>query len=145
MRCAGQPAISTPSSRDRPGIGPLDAHDQRHDGGFAGAVRTDQPDDFAGPKIEADVLDGDDAAKALVEFADLQTYRAGHSAFAPVQRVAEQAIGKEQDDRQRHGGHTKVLSWPSGRRNSLATIRNTAPSAAPRMVRRPPSTAAMMI
>ncbi len=40
---------------------------------------------------------------------------------------------------------TKVESWPSGRSNSPATIRKIEPIAAPRMVRRPPSTAAMMI
>ena len=64
---------------DRPGIGAREPHDQRHDGRFAGAVRTDQPDDFAGAKIEAHILDGDHAAEALAELVDLQTDRAGHS------------------------------------------------------------------
>ena len=88
---------------DRPGIGAREPHDQRHDGRFAGAVRTDQPDDFAGAKIEAHILDGDHAAEALAEPADLQADRAGHSRSLAVQRVAEQAIGEEQDDRERHG------------------------------------------
>ena len=66
--------------RDRSGIGARSMpHDQRHDGRFAGAVRADQADDFAGAQIEAHVLDGDEAAEALAEFADLQTDRAGHS------------------------------------------------------------------
>ena len=44
---------------DRAGIGPQDAHDQRHDGRLAGTVRADQADDFAGAQIETHILDGD--------------------------------------------------------------------------------------
>ena len=40
---------------------------------------------------------------------------------------------------------TNVLICPSGRRNSPATMRKIEPSTAPSIVRRPPSTAAMMI
>ena len=39
---------------------------------------------------------------------------------------------------------TKVDSSPSGRSASPATIRKIEPMAAPKIVRRPPSTAAMM-
>ena len=79
MRCAGQPAMSTPSSRIAPELARVSPMISDIDGRFAGAVRTDQPDDFAGAKIEAHILDGDHAAEALAEFADLQTDRAGHS------------------------------------------------------------------
>ena len=40
---------------------------------------------------------------------------------------------------------TAVLSWPSGRSISPATMRNTAPMMEPTMERRPPRTVAMMI
>ena len=40
---------------------------------------------------------------------------------------------------------TKVLSCPIGRSSSSNRIRKIEPRTAPRMVRRPPNTAAMMI
>ena len=51
----------------RAGIGALDAHDQLHHGRFAGAVRADQAQNFAGLNAERHVLDGDEAAEALGE------------------------------------------------------------------------------
>ena len=58
-----------------------------------------------GADREADVLDGDQAAEALGQPADLADGAAPLIARPPAaQRVAEQAVGEEQDHRERDGG-----------------------------------------
>ena len=105
MRCAGHAGDIGPVEPDGAGIGAREPHDQRHHRRLAGAVRADQPDDFAGAQIETHVLDGDHAAETFAELAHLQADRAGHSRSLRVQRVAEQPFGEEQDHGQRDGGH----------------------------------------
>src|SRR4029077_18946683 len=102
---------------DRAGIGARKPHDQRHHRRLAGAVRTDQPDDLAGAKIEAHILDGDHAAEAFAELAHLQTPGAGHSRSLRCSSWPSKPSGKNRMTASATAETTKVLSWPSGRRN----------------------------
>ena len=128
---------------------PLDAHDRLHRGRLAGSVRADQAEDFAGAQIEIEVLDGGEAAEALGQAADLENRRVVgsrvHHERASRDRAApRKPPGKNNTTSSATAETMKVASSPVGRRNSPATIRKIAPSAAPSTVRRPPSTAATM-
>ena len=50
----------------RAGIGPFDAHDELHDGRFAGTVRTDQAEYFSALDAERHIFHGDETAEALL-------------------------------------------------------------------------------
>src|ERR1700733_8330047 len=56
----------------RTAIGPLDPDDRLHDRRFAGAVRPDQAENFAGSDRKADFLDGVEATEALGQPFDLE-------------------------------------------------------------------------
>ena len=152
----GRPAghVRDPVDADLPGVGPLDPHDQLHHGGLAGSVGADQAEYLPRLDRETHVLDGDQAAEALrqprhFEHAPVPTIAGGanwtfmHHPFgaAACQGNPPARTGSQPAQRPTR---RNVLSWPSGRSTSPAPTRNTAPSTAPRMVRRPPSTAAMI-
>src|SRR6202521_414635 len=124
----------------------LDAHDRLHRGRLAGAVRADQAENLAGAQIEAQVLDRGEATEALGEAADFENRRVIggiHYCRAPCDSAApRKPLGKNRITSNATVDTMKVASSPVGRRNSPATIRKIAPSAAPRTVRLPPSTAA---
>src|SRR5215472_9943814 len=126
-------------------IGTLNPHDQLHHSGFAGSIGADNAQDLTGSDIEAQILHRDQAAKSLGQAADLETNWAGHLASFLWRACPSSPSGKNRMTARANAETTKVLSCPRGRNSSLAPIRKTAPNAAPRMVRRPPSTAAMMI
>src|ERR1700722_10681748 len=70
------------------GIGPLDAHDELHHRRFAGAVRADQTQDFAGLHGKRHFLYGDEAAEALGEAFDLEMSAFGHAHPPSLVRVS---------------------------------------------------------
>src|SRR6202521_560336 len=127
----------------------LDAHDRLHRGRLAGAVRADQAENLAGAQIETEVLDRGEAAEALGEAADFENGRivggrVHHERASRDRAAPRKPPGKNNTTSNATAETMKVASSPVGRRNSPATIRKMAPSAAPSTVRRPPSTAATM-
>ena len=58
--------MSSPEERDLAAVARQRAGNEIEHGALAGAVRTDQPDDFAGRDLEADLADGFKAAEALL-------------------------------------------------------------------------------
>ena len=62
---------------DFAGVGLVDAADNFHEGGLAGAVFTDEGDDFGGGDGEVDLVEGDDAGEAFGDVGQLQE-RVGH-------------------------------------------------------------------
>jgi len=110
----------------------LDAHDELHHGGFAGTVRPDQPQDFSGRDRERHVLDCDQATEPLGQAGDFE-----QRAHARRRNRPRKPPGTNRMTASATPETTNVESWPSGRRISPATMRKTAPMAAPRMVRRP--------
>src|SRR6202789_3800375 len=125
---------------------PFDAHDGLHRGRLAGTVRTDQAEDLAGAQIEVEVLDGGEAAEELGQPADLENRNVAdriHYCRAPCARTdPRKPLGKNRITSSAQVETMNVANSPVGRRNSPATIRKIAPSAAPNTVRRPPRTAA---
>src|SRR5690606_34586084 len=57
---------------DRAGVGPDQPGDLVEDGGLAGAIGTDQPDDLALGDVEGDIVGGHQAAEALAQAAHLE-------------------------------------------------------------------------
>src|SRR3954454_19662632 len=125
---------------DLAGVRPLDPHDALHHGGLAGAIGANQTEDLAGPDGEADVADCDQAAEALDQAVDFE--QRGHYRPSVCSRRPMKPLGKNRITTRAKAETTKVDNWPSGRSTSPAASRKTAPTAAPIMVRRPPSTAA---
>ena len=75
--------------------------------GLAGAVRSDEPEDLAGPHLEADIVDGDEAAEPSLRTADLEKKRAGRRLLTTWQGRGRlrpgllrlrQKVGEEGDD-----------------------------------------------
>src|SRR3984893_4538521 len=127
----------------------FDAHDRLHRGRFAGAVGADQAENLARAQIEAEVLHGSEATVALGEAADFENGsvmggRVHHERASRDRAAPRNPPGENRTTSSATAETMKVASSPGGRRNSPATIRKIAPSAAPRTVRRPPSTAATM-
>src|ERR1700731_2640501 len=124
----------------------FDAHDRLHRGRLAGTVGADQAEDLAGAQIEVEVLDGGEPAEALGKPADFENRSVAdsiHYCRAPCARAdPRKPLGKNKITSSATVETMKVANSPVGRRNSPATIRKIAPSAAPSTVRRPPSTAA---
>ena len=52
---------------DLPGVGLIDAAQNLHQRGFAGAVLADEAHDLSGPDLDRDVLERVDAGEALVD------------------------------------------------------------------------------
>src|SRR5580704_10841354 len=131
----------------RAGIGPLNAHDEFQHRGLAGAVRTDQAEDFSSLDAKRHVLDGNEAAEPLGEAGNLEMGGLGHGQPPSLVRVSrpKKPLGNSSITTSAMAKTTKFARSPIGRSASAMAIMNTAPSTAPRMVRRPPSTAAMMI
>ena len=145
--CAGRPATFSPSKTTSPAVGRSMPMIDLHRGRLAGAVRPDQAEDLAGAQIEAQVLDRGQAAEALGQAADFEDRGGRRSAsITSAPRATGPLRGSRRGRTARRASATaetmKVASSPVGRRNSPATIRKIAPSAAPSTVRRPPSTAA---
>ena len=69
-------------------VGPVEAAEDVHQGGFAGAVFAEQAEDFAGPDFQVDVGVGDDLAEALGDAAQLdvqdRTSRIPRLALSPL-------------------------------------------------------------
>src|SRR5579883_1278144 len=129
------------------GIRPLDPHDQFHHGRFAGTVGADEAKDLAALDLEADILDRDEAAEALLQPADgekRRVARRAHDVSFVRSSMPRNPFGKSSTTTSAIAETMKVASSPIGRRISPMPMRKTAPSTAPRMVRRPPSTTAMM-
>src|SRR5689334_8547052 len=127
-------------------IGPLDPHDQFHDGGLARAVRADQAQNFSGSDTQREIFDRDEAAEALGQSVHPEHVRAAHGDTLPLARVSrpKNPSGNTNTTNNAIANNVKFDRSPTGRRNSVMAIRKTAPNTAPRMVRRPPITAAMM-
>ena len=62
--------------RDLAAVGAKRPREQIEHRGLAGAVRSDQSEDFAGPDLEADIVDGDETAKSPLRVAHLEKQRA---------------------------------------------------------------------
>src|SRR5947209_6047084 len=127
----------------------LDPHDCLHGGGFAGAVRPDQAKNFAGAELEVEVLDRGQTAEALGQAAHFEHGRLigrciHHERASRDSAAPRKPPGKNSTTKSATAETMKVASSPVGLKNSPATIRKIAPSAAPSTVRRPPSTAATM-
>src|SRR6202035_1740067 len=127
----------------------LDAHDRLHRGRLAGAIRADQAENLARAQIKAEILDRGEAAEALGEAADFENGwvvggRVHHERASCDRAAPRKPPGKNNTTSSATAETMKVASSPVGRRNSPATIRKIAPSAAPSTVRRPPKTAATM-
>src|ERR1700722_16344526 len=125
----------------------FDSHDRFHRSRFARAVRADQAENFAGAQFEAEVLDGGETAEPFGQAANFENRSVVvggvHYCRAPCERAApRKPFGKNRITSNATVETMKVASSPVGRRNSPATIRKIAASAAPSTVRRPPSTAA---
>src|SRR6185437_2683468 len=127
----------------------FDAHDRLHRGRFARAIGSNQPKNFSGAQVEAEILDSGQTAEAFCEFADLENRSIAGSLVHHWRPSCERAAprkppGKNRTTSSATAETMKVANSPVGRRNSPATTRKIAPSAAPSTVRRPPSTAATM-
>src|SRR4029079_2028782 len=114
----------------------LDAHDALHGRRFAGAVRSDQAEDFAGAELEAEILDGGEAAEPLGQSADGKDGSGGHGLIHHERASRDKAAprkppGKNRPTSRAPADTMKVASSPVGLRNSPATIRKIVPSAAP--------------
>src|ERR1700720_651628 len=125
----------------------LDPHDRFHRGRFAGAVRADQAENLAGMHMEVEVLHRREAAEAFRQPADFEDWRVVGGRIHYWRPSCDRAAprkppGKNSTTSNATAETMKVASSPVGRKNSPATIRKIAPSAAPSTVRRPPSTAA---
>src|SRR5271163_3556252 len=114
----------------RAGIGTFDTHDQLHHGGFAGAVRADQAENFPGLNAERHVLDGDKPAEALGEAFDLKMRAACGAHEGSLLRVSrpKKPLGNNSTTTSAMAKTTKFERSPSGRSASLMAMRNTAPS-----------------
>src|SRR5580698_1319788 len=130
----------------RTGVGPLDTHDQLHDGGFAGAIRADQAEYFSALDAERHIFHGDETAEALGKAGNFEVRELRHDQPPSLVRVSrpKKPLGKSSTTTSAIAKTTKFARSPIGRSASAMAIIKIAPSAAPRMVRRPPSTAAMM-
>src|SRR5580692_1278546 len=127
----------------------FDPHDRLHGGRFAGAVRPDQAENLAGVNLEVEILHRREAAEAFGQPAHFEHGRiigdSVHHERPSCDRAApRKPPGKNSTTRSATAETMKVASSPVGLKNSPATIRKIAPSAAPSTVRRPPSTAATM-
>src|SRR6185312_13779970 len=139
-----QPRDFLTRNTNRSAIGPFDAHDELHYGGFARSVWADQTEYFAAPDIEGNILDRDQTTETLGQVLDLERHVGTHAQALSLLRVSrpKKPLGNTSTTISASANTVKFERSPSGRRSSLIAIRKTAPSAAPRMVRRPPSTAA---
>ena len=99
--------IEPARERDLAAVGAQRAREQVEHRGLAGAVRADQPEDFAGLHIEADIVDGDEAAKSPLRVAHFKKERAGRRLLAARQRrrglrtgllEVREKTGEERDD-----------------------------------------------
>ena len=72
--------------RDLAAVGAQRPREQVEHRGLAGAVRPDQPENFAGLHVEADIVDGDETAKSPLRVAHLKKQRAGRRLLAARQR-----------------------------------------------------------
>src|SRR5260370_1799229 len=132
----------------------LDAHPALHRRRFSRAVRPDQAKDLTGMQIETQILDGGKRAEPLGQAADVENGRVCdslvHHEFIHQERASRDKAaprkppGKNSTTSRATAETMNVASSPVGLRNSPATIRKMAPSAAPSTVRRPPSTADTM-
>src|SRR5262249_17249657 len=127
----------------------FDAHHAFHRGGFARAVRPDQAKDLAAMQVEAEILHRRQSTEPLGEAADFEHrlvcgHLVHHERASRDRAAPRKPPGKNNTTRRATAETMKVASSPVGRRNSPATIRKIAPSAAPSTVRRPPSTAETM-
>src|SRR5271170_1687584 len=125
----------------------MQSHDELHHRGFAGAIGPDQSEDFARPHLEGDVLRRHQPAKTFGQALHCQqrlqfsecVYDSSRRRSSPISPSTENRMTSRAT-----ADTTKVLSCPRGRNTSPARIKNMAPIPAPTMVRRPPSTAAMI-
>src|ERR1700734_3673545 len=130
---------------NRPRIGPLDAENRLHHRGLARSIRSDEPENLAGMNREADVLHRREAAEPLLQAIDLERCRAGaHDASRAPLTMPSSPAGKKRTTKSATADTMKVARSPSGLKLSPSATRNTPPSTAPRMVRRPPKTAPMI-
>ena len=114
----------------------FDAHDCLHRGRFAGAVRAYQAEYFAATQIQAQISDCGETSETLGEATDLENGsgvdRGIHHERASRDRTApRKPPGKNKTTSSATAETINVASSPVGRRNSPATIRKIAPSAAP--------------
>src|SRR5580698_10208942 len=130
---------------DRSDIGPLDAEDRLHHRRLACSVRPDQLENFAGMNREADVLNRRETAESLLQAVHLKLGRAlAHVTSRAPLTMPSNPAGKKRTTINATAETMKVARSPSGLNVSPSATRNTAPSTAPRIVRRPPSTAPIM-
>src|SRR5262249_42454122 len=123
------------------------SHDELHHSRLARSIRADQTEDFAGADLQRHVLHGDEAAKPLGQAVDDEggvVGRAHDGSFDFVSRP-KKPLGNSKTTMSAIANTTKFDKSPSGRKASLIAMRKSAPRTAPKIVRRPPSTAAMMI
>src|ERR1700722_11361524 len=101
----------------RAGIGPLNAHDEFHHGGFAGAIRTDQAENFSAFDLERHVLDGDQAAEALGQAFDLKMHGVRHAQPPSLVRVSrpKNPLGNSNTTKRAMAKTTKFARSPIGR------------------------------
>src|SRR5579862_5671060 len=139
----GQPRQFDAVELDRAAGRSHHAHDHLHHSRFAGAVRAYQAEDLAGLNREFQVLDRDQPAEPPGEAAHFEHRGLAHPRAPPS--MPRKPLGNSRMTRRATTETTRVASSPRGRSASPMTMRKVAPIAAPRTVRRPPSTAAMMI
>src|SRR6516162_8628689 len=128
-------------------VGTLDPHDELHHGRFARSVGADKAEYFSGADLQRHVLHGDETAKPLGQAADDESDAVQGAHDGSFDRVSrpKKPLGNSKTTTSAIANTTKFDKSPSGRRASLIAIKKSAPRAAPRIVRRPPTTAAMMI
>ena len=78
-----------------PGIRFEDPGDEVEHGALAGAVRTDQAEDFAGPELEANRVDGDQPAEALDHAVNAKQWRSSGERRALRQRCRRDGRRRE--------------------------------------------------
>src|ERR1700730_2322816 len=127
----------------------FNTHDCLHRGRFAGSVWADLSEYLAGAQIETEVFHRGEAAEAFGQVADFEDRycavgRVRHERASRDRAAPRKPPGKNRTTSRATAETMKVANSPVGRKNSPATIRKIAPSAAPSTVRRPPSTAATM-
>ena len=107
---------------DLAGIGSLDAHDQLHDGGLARSVRPDQAENFPGRIWKLMSFTATSPPKRLLICST--SIKGAALVFIRVRLSAAHRpsipSGKNRITARATAETTKVLSWPSGRRASLA-------------------------
>ena len=143
--CAGRPAMFSPSKIDFAVGRALDAHDALHGRRFAGAIGSDQAEDFAGAQIEGEILDGGQAAEPLGQAADGEDGSSGdgliHYERASRDRAApRKPPGKNRTTSRATAETMKVASSPVGRgiRRRQSGRSRRAPRPARCAVRRAP-------